>query len=325
MSDFHFDSLIKGIQAGDRVVLGQVFTLLESTLDTHRQLVNQIVEACMPMSGNSMRIGITGVPGVGKSTLIGQLGLAYCQNGKKVGVFAVDPSSVSGGGSILADKTRMEVLSRHPQAFIRPSPGNLAPGGVTRHTRESILVMEAAGYEVILIETIGVGQSETLVRDLVDIFLLLLLPGGGDSLQGIKKGIMECVDLLAINKSDGAQASIAQQTATAYQQALQLVQHALPDWKVPVIHTSALQLESIQKLITHIEQCQQHFQAKGWWQKQRSEQDVKALHRHIESLWLQQLQNKPGFTNALKKLEESVRANHSSPYLAGEELIHQFS
>ena len=205
--------LIDGIRAGDRRALARAITLVESSRTDHRGQATEVLEALLPATGGSMRVGISGAPGVGKSTFIEALGLHVARSGLRVAVLAVDPSSARTGGSILGDKTRMPELSRHEHAFIRPSPGGTQLGGVARHTREAMLLCEAFGFDVVIVETIGVGQSEVAVADMVDLFLLLVAPGGGDELQGIKRGIMELADLVVVNKADGDLAAAAGRTA----------------------------------------------------------------------------------------------------------------
>ena len=240
ISKISIDKLIQG----DRRSLAKAITLVESTLSNDREKSQQLLERILPYSGNSMRIGITGIPGVGKSTFIETFGLFLLGLGKKVAVLAVDPSSPIAGGSILGDKTRMEYLSRESNAYIRPSPSGGALGGVAHKTRETMLLCEAAGYDVILVETVGVGQSEYEVAGMVDFFLVLMLPNAGDELQGIKKGILELADSIVINKADGVSLNMAQQTKRHYLNAFQLVQHGA-FWQPKVVTCSALENENI--------------------------------------------------------------------------------
>ena len=236
MSKFDLQALLDG----NRRALAKAITLVESKLDTHREQAQDILEQVLPQSGNSIRIGITGVPGVGKSTFIEAFGLYLISQGKRVAVLAVDPSSPIAGGSILGDKTRMEELSRREEAFIRPSPAEGALGGVAQKTRESMLLCEAAGYDVILVETVGVGQSEYQVAGMVDFFMVLMLPGGGDELQGIKKGILELADALVINKADGESENLAKLSRTHYTSAMNLLRHN-SFWTPRVMTCSALE------------------------------------------------------------------------------------
>jgi GTPase len=235
------EQLAGGVRAGNRRALAKAITLVESTRSDDRHAAQRLLELLLPETGHAVRIGISGVPGVGKSTFIEAFGLYLIGLGKRVAVLAVDPSSVRSGGSILGDKTRMPRLSAAPEAFIRPSPSGGTLGGVTRRTREALLVCEAAGYDVVLVETVGVGQSEFAVASMVDFFLVLMLAGAGDELQGLKKGILELADALAINKADGDNVRRAQQAAAEYQSALRLFRHTSPHWDPPVIIVSALE------------------------------------------------------------------------------------
>ena len=235
---------IEQLKSGNRRALAKAITLVESKLDTHREQAQDILNTLLPETGKSIRIGITGIPGVGKSTFIEAFGLYLISQGKKVAVLAVDPSSPIRGGSILGDKTRMEMLSREENAFIRPSPSEGALGGVAQKTRETMLLCEAAGYDVILVETVGVGQSEYEVAAMVDFFLVLMLPNAGDELQGIKRGIMELADALVINKADGESINLAQQTQTHYKSAFKLLSHD-SFWQPKVQTCSAMEKRAI--------------------------------------------------------------------------------
>ncbi len=231
---------IEEIRCGDRRALAKALTLIESTRSDHREQAEKLILQATPLSGNAIRIGLTGVPGVGKSTLVEALGNHVIQLGHKIAVLAVDPSSSLSGGSILGDKTRMSTLSVDPNAFIRPTPAAGTLGGVARRTRESILLCEAAGFDVIVVETVGVGQSESMVSDMTDLFLLMLLPGGGDELQGIKRGVMELADIVVVNKADGELLPRARLAAADVQQALRLISPRHAQWPVPVLTVSAL-------------------------------------------------------------------------------------
>ena len=234
-------ALAESIKKGDRRALARAITLIESTRADHRAAAGELLEVLMPNTGNSVRIGISGAPGVGKSTFIEALGNHLIEAGHRVAILAVDPSSAISGGSILGDKTRMETLSRRDEAYIRPSPAGTTLGGVTRRSRETLLLCEAAGFDVIIVETVGVGQSETKVADMTDMFVLLMQPGGGDQLQGIKRGIMELADLVLINKADGELKSLATQAASEYREALNLLRSRTADWTVEVRTCSALE------------------------------------------------------------------------------------
>lgn len=240
------DDFSRGIRQGSRLHLAKAITLLESTVSDDKKTGQRLLQELLPETGRSIRIGITGVPGAGKSTFIETFGKHLCEMGYKVAVLAIDPSSSLSGGSILGDKTRMEELVKHPNAFIRPSPTAGTLGGVHKKTRETMLLCEAAGYDVILIETVGVGQSETIVRGMVDFFMLLVLTGAGDELQGMKKGIMELADLLVVHKADGDNAKMAKKTVAEYMQILHFLQPASPGWI-----TKAMPVSSIEKIGTH--------------------------------------------------------------------------
>jgi LAO/AO transport system kinase len=268
------DLLIKGILAGDRVQLARAITLVESRAQKHFSSARKVIQHILPHSGGSIRIGLTGVPGCGKSTFIEAFGKMLCEQGWKVAVLAIDPSSSVGGGSILGDKTRMETLCREENAFIRPSPTGDNLGGVTTSTRESLLMCEAAGYDVVIVETVGVGQNETAVRTMTDFFLLLEIVGGGDDLQRIKKGVIELADLIVVNKADGQNRIPAQQTATAYAHMLEIVQPFTPGWKPQSMACSALENEGIDPIWKVICEFREQMTASGVFQKRRSEQNI---------------------------------------------------
>ncbi|MEL7021533.1 MAG: methylmalonyl Co-A mutase-associated GTPase MeaB, partial [Bacteroidota bacterium] len=244
--------LVKGIRAGSRVLLSQAITLIESTRPDHQVFAQQVIEQCLPHADQSIRIGITGTPGVGKSTFIESFGQYVTQQDRRLAVLAIDPTSQVSHGSILGDKTRMAALSTNDDVFIRPSPAGRSLGGVAQKTRETIILCEAAGYDTILVETVGVGQSETAVHSMVDFFLLLLLPGAGDELQGIKRGIMEMGDLVVVNKADGARVSLAKQAKREYRNALHLFPPKASGWQVGVEICSGLRGIGIEKIWAHI-------------------------------------------------------------------------
>ena len=291
-------TLADQVRQGDRRALAKAITLAESTRDDHRQQTAELLETLIPDSGNSIRIGISGAPGVGKSTFIEVLGSHLIKLGHSVAVLAVDPSSAVTGGSILGDKTRMETLAFAEKAFVRPSPAGSTLGGVARRTRESMLLCEAAGFDIILVETVGVGQSETTVADMTDMFLLLLLPAGGDELQGIKRGIMELADLILVNKADGDQVALAARTMGDYRSAVQFLASRFDDWQTPVMSCSSIndegivevwgQVDAFKKILSKTGQLQQRRaeQAKAWMWSEMTESlvaDLKADER-IRSL-----------------------------------------
>jgi LAO/AO transport system kinase len=267
----------RGVRAGDATVLARAITLVESTAPAHAEVAGELMELLLPQGDGAVRIGITGVPGVGKSTFIEAFGLHLCERGLRVAVLAVDPTSAVSGGSILGDKTRMEKLSRHPAAYIRPSPSGGVLGGVTRKTRETITLCEAAGHEVILVETVGVGQSEIAVRSMTDFFLLLALTGAGDELQGLKKGIVEMADAIAVTKADGGNAAAAELLKMELAQVLHFVAPATPGWSPEVLTCSALQGTGIAELWDVVGRFRAETTASGAWAARRLRQVQEGL------------------------------------------------
>lgn len=251
--EFSTAQWVEGVLSGDRAILARAITLIESHKAEHRDEAQRVLAALQPHSGGSRRIGLSGVPGVGKSTFIEAIGTRLCAAGHKTAVLAIDPSSQRHGGSILGDKTRMAILSVHPNAFIRPSPTNGTLGGVAGMTRETILLVEAAGYDTVLVETVGVGQSETMVAAMTDFYLLLMLPGTGDDLQGIKKGVLELADMVVVNKADGDTVIRAKQAARDYQNALHMLSPTDPEWVVPVQTCSAVEGHGLEELWSTVE------------------------------------------------------------------------
>jgi LAO/AO transport system kinase len=266
------EALVAGIFAGDRALIGRALTLVESKLPAHRESARTLLEQLAPRTGKALRVGITGVPGVGKSTLIDALGVYLISKGMRVAVLAVDPSSERSGGSILGDKTRMARLSNDPRAFIRPSPSGGTLGGVAARTREAMSVLEAAGFDVVLVETVGVGQSETAVRHLTDTFVLLMLAGAGDGLQGIKRGIMELADLVLVTKADGDNVRRADRAAAELRGALHLMQPVSEGWEPPVIATSATSGAGLEAAWSKVLAHREHLEATGELGRVRSEQ-----------------------------------------------------
>lgn len=275
------DEFVYGILSGNRTILSQAITLTESSLPQHFELAQEIIERCLPHSSRSVRIGITGSPGVGKSTFIETFGLHLAGLGKKIAVLAIDPSSGQTKGSILGDKTRMEKLSIHPDAFIRPSPSAGTLGGVARKTRETVILCEAAGFDTIIVETVGVGQSETAVRSMVDFFLLLLLAGAGDELQGIKRGIMEMADAVAITKADGSNKLIADSARISFQNAINLFPPGKSAWQPLVLTCSARQNAGISELWELMLKYADFTKKSGYFEKMRREQAVVRMHDMI--------------------------------------------
>jgi len=318
------DEYIAEILAGNRVVLSQAITLIESKAPQDIVIANQIIEKCMLHSGNSIRIGITGVPGAGKSTFIEAFGKYLTSIGKKLAVLAVDPSSERSKGSILGDKTRMEELSVDPNAFIRPSPSGLTLGGVARKTRETIILCEAAGFDVIIIETVGVGQSETVVKSMVDFFLLLMLSGAGDELQGIKRGIMEMADALIITKADGDNIAKATAAKALYKSALQLFPKNENKWEVPVDTCSVFLKESIENIWKIISEFEKLTKENGFFIKHRTEQSIKTFHDWINDLLQENFYSNKLIEHKINDLIPEIRAGKVSPYHAGIELVKEY-
>ena len=308
---------VDGILKGDRVILSRAITLAESLNPDHQRMAQEVIERCLPHSGHSLRIGITGVPGVGKSTFIEAFGKHLTGIGKKIAVLAIDPSSERSKGSILGDKTRMELLSTDPNAFIRPSPSGLTLGGVARKTRETIVLCEAAGFDIIIVETVGVGQSETVVKSMVDFFLLLMLAGAGDELQGIKRGIMEMADALVINKADGDNVHAAEVARTRYQSALHLFPMNENGWVVPVATCSAIEHTSIDKVWQIMCDFEQHTKANGFFEKNRNEQNVKIFYDWIDFTIKNNFFNNPDVQTKIDELLPKVLDGRITPYQAG--------
>ncbi len=318
------DEYALGILSGDRVILSKAITLIESSLQKHLVLAQQIIEKCLPHSGKSIRIGITGVPGVGKSTFIEALGKHITSKGHKLAVLAVDPSSQRSKGSILGDKTRMEQLSVDPNAFIRPSPSAGSLGGVARKTREIILLCEAAGFNVIFIETVGVGQSETVVHSMVDFFLLLMLAGAGDELQGIKRGIMEMADAIAINKADGDNIQNALRAKSEYVNALRMFPPTLSGWK-PVVETcSSTSLQGIDVIWNMIMENNQMLCQNGFFNQQRLMQQKHLMYETIQQALKDHFYHDKTIIQKLSEFEQKVIESNISPYVAAQQLLDEY-
>ena len=312
--------LATDLQAGKRAALARAITLVESKKADHRRMAHQLIQSVLPSTGKALRVGITGVPGVGKSTTIDTLGSNLTAAGHKVAVLAVDPSSTRTGGSILGDKTRMARLATDRNAYIRPSPSAGTLGGVAAKTRETMLLCEAAGFDVILVETVGIGQSETTVADMVDFFLVLMLPGAGDELQGIKKGVLEIADMIAVNKADGDGALKARSAASDYRSALHILAPKSPNWTPPVITVSGLANEGLDKLWQQVELYGERMRASGEWQDKRSRQQVAWMWDMLQQRMMDALRTNKKTADRLKTLEDSVRTGTTAASLAVDEL-----
>ena len=309
-----------GILAGNRTVLARAITLVESQKSEHRKKAQELLLKLLPQSGKALRVGITGVPGVGKSTTIEALGLYLTSIGKKVAVLAVDPSSSVTGGSILGDKTRMQNLSVEPNAFIRPSPTSGTLGGVTKKTRETMALCEAAGFDVILIETVGVGQSETAVAEMVDFFLCLMLPGAGDELQGIKKGILEIADMIAVNKADGENEMRAKQAASEYRAALHILTPQSKNWSPPVITISGLTGQGLDHLWENIEDHRTALSASGEFEERRNNQAATWMREMVEARLLARLSENDEIIALIETCEAEVRSGTLTATLAADKI-----
>lgn len=314
------DPLGDAILAGERAALARAITLAESRRADHRERAQTLIQRLLPHTGRAIRVGITGVPGVGKSTTIDALGTYLTGKGHKVAVLAVDPSSTRTGGSILGDKTRMARLAIDPNAYIRPSPSSGTLGGVAAKTRETMLLCEAAGFDVILVETVGVGQSETAVADLTDFFLVLMLPNAGDELQGIKKGIIELADMIAVNKADGDGATPARSAAAQYKAALHILAPASPLWSTPVVTISGLTGLGLDGLWSKIEAHRARFEAKGLIAEKRRKQDVKWMWAMVQDRLQARLRHDPALKARTPELEAAVAAGRLPPTSAADEI-----
>jgi LAO/AO transport system kinase len=313
-------SLADRLLAGNRRALAKAITLIESTRPDHRQRAQKLLDALLPHTGRSIRIGISGVPGVGKSTFIEALGMHLIESGHRVAVLAVDPSSTLHGGSILGDKTRMESLSQRTEAFIRPSPSSGSLGGVAEHTREALMLCEAAGYDIIIVETVGVGQSETAVAGMTDAFVLLMLPNAGDDLQAIKKGIMELADLVVFNKAD-LDRTAAQLAAAQMSTALSMLHPASPNWKPPVLTLSATHKDGVADFWQTIEHFRRTLTASGEFAARRRHQALDWMWQQIDSGLRSHFREHPGVKAALAELSVSVETGATTPAVAAQRLL----
>ena len=314
------NALGNAILAGDRAALARAITLAESRRADHRELAQALLQRLLPHAGKAIRVGITGVPGVGKSTTIDALGSYLTGLGHKVAVLAVDPSSTRTGGSILGDKTRMARLAVDPNAYIRPSPSSGTLGGVAAKTRETMLLCEAAGFDVILVETVGVGQSETTVAGMVDFFLVLMLPGAGDELQGIKKGVLEIADMIAVNKSDGDNANRARQAASEYRAALNIMAAKSSAWTPPVVLVSGLANQGLEAMWEQVETHRTKLEATGEFAERRRTQQVAWMWSMLEERVMQALRHDTRVAGRLHMLEAGVREGTVSASIAVDEI-----
>ena len=312
---------IDGVLAKNRRIVAKTITLIESSLSAHQEKAKTIVDALLPHAGKAVRIGITGVPGVGKSTYIESFGLQLVAQGHRVAVLAVDPSSSKSGGSIMGDKTRMEKLSLEQQAFIRPSPSGGTLGGVARRTRETIIVCEAAGFDVIIVETVGVGQSETTVASMVDFFLVLMLAGAGDELQGIKKGVLELADAIAINKADGNNIENAKKARIEYKKALNLLTPSSKNWSPPVLTCSAVTMDGIDEIWQTILDHRKKTEAAGELAEKRSQQALEWMWALVEEGLIDRFYKNAEIKNSLPKIIEAVKKRETGPTVAAHQLL----
>ena len=321
MSPIDTDQYVEGVLSGDRRLLSKAITLIESALDNHKQAAREVVSRLLPRSGQAVRLGITGVPGVGKSTFIESLGMFLIGQGHKVAVLAVDPSSTRSGGSIMADKTRMERLAVQAEAYIRPSPSGGTLGGVARKTRETMIACEAAGFDVMIVETVGVGQSETTVASMVDFFLVLMLAGAGDELQGIKKGVLELADAIAITKADGDNVDKAQKARQAYAYALHLLAPASPDWDPPVLTCSALAMTGIDRIWETVLMHREIVEASGALEANRCQQALAWLQDLVDDGLRERFLRHPAIREQLPLYQREVVDGRTSPTVAAEALL----
>jgi len=317
-------ALADGVLEGSRRALARAITLIESTRPDHRAAARALLERLIPHAGNSIRLGVSGVPGVGKSTFVEALGNHVIDAGHRVAVLTVDPSSAISGGSILGDKTRMELLSRRPEAYIRPSPAGKTLGGVTRRSREALVLCEAAGFDVIIVETVGVGQSETKVAEMTDMFMLLLLPGGGDELQGIKRGIMELADLILINKADDDLKALAGRSAAEYRSALRLLHPRSADWKVEVQTCSARDGAGIAEAWEVVLHHREVLEASGQFTTRRAAQARDWMWSEVNDSLVAALQGDPEVCKQIPALEAAASEGRIAPTIAARQLLDIF-
>ena len=315
------DDYVRGVLEGDRAVLGRTLTLVESRAERHRVLAGEVLTRLLPYGGRALRVGLTGVPGAGKSTLLEALGSRLTAGGTRVAVLAVDPTSARSGGSILGDKTRMIRLARDPLAFVWPSPSGGALGGVTRRTRESIIVLEAAGFDAVIVETVGVGQSEVAVASMVDTFVLLWLPGSGDELQGIKRGIVELADVVVVHKADGVMRTAAEVTAGEVRAALRYLAPTLEGWTTEVVTASSTEGTNLEAVWDAVLDHRRALELGGRLATRRAAQAVSAMWGAAEDSVLVRWRSDPAIRSTAASLEEAVAAGHLPPTIAAERLL----
>ncbi|HJX70689.1 MAG TPA: methylmalonyl Co-A mutase-associated GTPase MeaB [Bacteroidales bacterium] len=321
---YSVDEYLEGILSRNRIILSQAITLIESSLPKHQNMAQEIIEKCLPYSGKSIRIGITGVPGAGKSSFIEALGIMLTSQGQKIAVLAIDPTSERSKGSILGDKTRMESLATDQHAFIRPSPSAGTPGGVARKTRETIFLCEAAGFDIIFVETVGVGQSETAVHSMVDFFLLLMLAGAGDELQGIKRGIFEMADLVAITKADGTNIKKPEQAMAAYTSALHLFPPSESGWIPRVLTCSAYQKTGIERIWNLITEYKAFTVNNDFFSKKRKEQSLYWMYETINQNLKENFYHSPDIKKLLARYEKRVLEDKISSFMAARLLLKKY-
>jgi len=317
------DALYEGVRAADRAMIGRAITLVESRNSDHQAHAQELLHKLLPFTGNSQRVGISGVPGVGKSTFIENLGTMLTGQGLKVAVLAVDPSSGRTGGSILGDKTRMDQLSADQNAFIRPSPSAGVLGGVARATRETIVILEAARFDTVLVETVGTGQSETMVADMVDFFLVLMLPGAGDELQGIKKGILELADMVAVNKADVFEQKLTQ-AVNGYKSALHIMSDASPNWHPPVVTCSGLTGQGVAELWGRIEKHQRLMTENGEREERRQNQQLTWLASQLQDRLMDNFYSDPDLKDLLKTVQQELRTGSTTVSTGVDRLLKAF-
>jgi LAO/AO transport system kinase len=318
------EAYIEGVLSGDLALLARAITLVESRHPKHRETADVVLNALLASSGKAIRVGITGVPGVGKSSFIEAFGRQLTATGHRIAVLAVDPTSSRTGGSILGDKTRMQELGRDPKAFIRPSPTSGTLGGVARATRESMIICEAAGFDVVLVETVGVGQSETTVAEMVDFFLALMLPGAGDDLQGIKKGILEIADMIAVNKADGDMAVPARRAAADYRRALEIMKPASPNWRPPVQTCSALTGDGLSEIWDQIREHRTALVGSGEFNAKRRDQRIRWMWSTIRDRLMLNLDGNRAVREILPELERAVAEDRMTPGHAADRVLGAF-